>query len=204
MRPALVPTVLTALALAFVHAAPAGAQYGGGPSLVVNPVRVPIDGEFDAFGSSCPAGSTVTVTIDGASGVLADTTAADDSFYIVRDVPMPGGVIAGFDYDVRATCGGQSASFLITAVCNDGSDPVGGACPDGRTTGSGSGTTATVTPGGGIPRPGGGLSDGGADTILAITGASLIEQLVTASATLVAAGFFLVSITARRRDRTRV
>ncbi len=210
MRPALLLAALTALTAAVLTtAAPAAAQYGGGPNLVVDPVRVPIDGTFDGFGSSCAARSTVTVTIDGIPGVLASTVAAADTFYVVLDVRMPAGVVAGADYVVRATCGGRSATFLITAVCNDGSDPVNGGCPDGTSTGGGPGVTTTTLPGGATTTtPGGGPGGGpggspggggpgGPDPILAITGAGPVEQMVTVGTTLVAAGFFLMMVTAR-------
>jgi hypothetical protein len=188
-----------------VTVAPASAQYGGTPTLFVDPVQVEIDSTFDAVGFNCPGASEVTITIDGISGILGTTIAADDNSYAADGIDMPDGVVAGQEYDVRATCAGGSATFRITAVCNGGSLPVNGVCPDGRTVGGAdpnpSTTTTTTTAPGGTTGGSGGTS-GSDDTILAVTGASFVEQAVQIGATLVALGAILVLFTARRREPT--
>ncbi len=193
---------MTALVLASTTA-PAFAQYGGTPTLFVDPVQVEIDSTFDAVGFNCPGASEVTITIDGISGILGTTIAADDNSYAVDGIDMPDGVVAGQEYDVRATCAGGTATFRITAVCNGGSLPVNGSCPDGRTVGGAdpnpsSTTTTTTTPGGTTGGSGG--TTGSDDTILAVTGASFVEQAVQIGVTLVAVGAILVLFTSRRRE----
>lgn len=200
--------------------APAAAQYGGGVDLFVDPTRVEIDGTFDYFGSSCPGGSTVTITIDGIAGVLDTTTAFDDSSYAGSAVALPAGVVAGQDYTVRAQCGGGSDTAVVRAVCNGGDDPVDGSCPDGQTVGGQdpTATTTSTTPGsggsggtGGTPGSGGtgGTTggDGGSGTTsgtnpdLAVTGARFVEQIAQVGITLVALGGLFVLFATKRRER---
>ncbi|MEM7141900.1 MAG: hypothetical protein AAF548_12800 [Actinomycetota bacterium] len=204
-----------AIALAMVVVAlgvgPAGAQYGGGANLIVDPVEVPIDGTFDYLGDGCPAGSTVEITVDGFPAILDTTIANDDSTYVGFTVDMPDGVVAGTVYRVEANCGGVTNFANITAVCNDGSLPIDNACPDGQTVGGEdppptSSTTSTIPGQGGSGN--GGTSGGGDDgspgggdqPALAVTGASMVEQIATVGATLVAFGAILVLLTGRRRD----
>ncbi len=194
-----VAVACVALGMLIGLATPAAAQYGGAPPLIVDPVRVPVDGNFDAFGLNCPGASTVTITIDGFPGTLATGIAADDSAYTINNIAMPAGVIAGNDYVVVATCAGGSSNFTITAVCNNGDDPVNGSCTSGNTVGGGGSDPGP----GGSPEstvPGGSDNGSGNSSNLAVTGASSIEQFVTVGATLVAAGFVLVLLTGRRRE----
>lgn len=205
LRRSLVALLLAATVL--LNSSPASAQYGGGVDLFVDPTRVPIDGTFDYFGSSCPAGSTVTITIDGFPGILDSTVAFDDTSYAGRDVGMPPGVVAGQDYTVRASCGGNSDTAVIRAVCNDGTDPVDGTCPDGRTIGGQDPTSpTTTTPGsggdGGSGGTGGTGGSAGPGPGLAVTGASFVEQAVQIGITLIALGAILLLVTGRRRERT--
>ncbi len=194
--------------------APAGAQYGGGVNLFVDPTRVEVDGSFDYFGNGCAAGSTVTITIDGFPGVLATTIAFDDSSYAGSDVAMPDGVVAGQDYTVRASCGGNADTAVARAVCNGGTDPVDGTCPDGQTVGGQDPTaTTTTTPGNGGNGSGSNGSDGngsgsngsggtgGSNPDLAVTGASFAEQAAQLGVTLMAMGGFLVLFATKRRER---
>ena len=216
-----------AFVLLFVLAGPASAQYGGGGTQVfLDQVRVPVDQPFGVFGRDCPAGSTVEITIDGVPGVLATTTASDNGFYTASGIPLPDGLTAGSDYVVRATCGPNTATALMTLVCPSGDDPVGGSCEDGSdgivggvgptttttttTVPGGNGTTTTTTvPGGGGSTSGGGGGDsspgssgGGSGSDgdgLAFTGAAFSEMLVQIGVSLFALGFALV-IVARRRN----
>lgn len=199
--------------------APAGAQYGGGVDLFVDPTRVEIDGTFDYFGSSCPGGSTVTITIDGIAGVLDTTTAFDDSSYAGNVVALPDGVVAGQDYTVRAECGGGSDTAVVRAVCNGGEDPVDGACPDGQTVGGQdpTATTTSTTPGsggtggnsgtggtggtGGSGGSGGTGGTSGTDPDLAVTGARFVEQIAQIGITLIALGGLVVLFAGKRRER---
>ena len=194
-------------AAAILTSSPASAQYGGGVDLFVDPTRVPIDGAFDYFGSSCPAGSTVTVTVDGIPGVLDSTVAFGDTSFAGSDVSVPPGLVAGQDYTVRASCGGNSDTAVIRAVCNDGTDPVDGTCPDAKTVGGQDPTSSTTTtPGSG----GDGSSDGtggtggntGTNPGLAVTGASFVEQAAQIAVTLIALGGILLLVADRRRERT--
>lgn len=211
IRRSLIALVVAAATMA--SSPPAGAQYGGGVDLFVDPTRVEIDGTFDYFGSSCPSGSTVTITIDGIAGVLDTTTAFDDSSYAGADVAMPDGVVAGLDYTVRASCGGTSDTAVIRAICNGGTDPIDGRCPDGETVGGQdpTATTTTTTPGsGGSGGNGdsGGTDDSGTTTgtttgtnpDLAVTGASFAERAAQIGITLIALGAILVLVTTRRRE----
>lgn len=202
--------VLAVAALAMLLAAgPAGAQYSGGANLTVNPVLVEIDGLFGYLGTGCPSGSTVEITIDGFPDILDTVIAADDSSYSGSGINLPDGVVAGTDLRVEATCGSIVNFALITAVCNGGTMPVDGDCPDGQTVGGqdpNSGTTTTTTPTSstttpdqnGGSTPGGGVT-GGTNPDLAVTGASFAERAVQLGATLVAIGALVVLI-ARRRD----
>jgi hypothetical protein len=200
-RTALWGLLFGALALLAV-ASPAAAQYGGTPTLFVDPVLVEIDTTFDAVGFNCPAGSIVTITMDGIAGTLTTTTTADDSSYSSAGINMPEGIVAGEDYDVRASCAGDSATFTITAVCNGGAFPVDGSCPGGTTVGGenpdpSSTTTSTTTPGGGTTgQPGNPTGIGTTD--LAVTGASFAEQAAQIGITLVALGAILVLVATRR------
>ncbi|MEZ5243783.1 MAG: hypothetical protein R2707_01700 [Acidimicrobiales bacterium] len=219
--PATVRRLVVALFVAgaaILTASPASAQYGGAVDLFVDPTRVEIDGTFDYFGSNCPAGSTVSITIDGIPGVLATTIAFDDSSYAGTAVAMPSGVVAGQDYTVRASCAGNSDTAVIRAVCNGGTDPVDGACPDGQTVGGQDPTaTTTTTPGsggnggtggtGGDDATGGnGGSGGGAGSSpdLAVTGARFAEQAVRIGITLVAFGAIVLLAATTRRERATV
>ena len=208
-RRRLVAVVVAAVAL--FTAPPVAAQYGGGVDLFVDPTRVDIDGSFAYFGTNCPAGSTVTITVDGLPGVLDTTIALGDGSYSGAAVAMPDGVVAGQDYTVRGSCGGASDTAVIRAVCNGGTDPVAGACPDGQTVGGQDLTaTTTTTPGsgaggtdgsGGSTGAGGGAGDRGADADLAVTGASFAEQIAQIGITLVALGALVVLAAGRRRGR---
>ena len=116
-----------AFVMLFILAGPASAQYGGGGTQVfLDQVRVPVDQPFGVFGRDCPAGSTVEITIDGVPGILATTTASANGFYTASGIPLPDGLTAGTDYVVRATCGPNTATALMTLVCPSGDDPVGG------------------------------------------------------------------------------
>lgn len=202
LRRSLVALCLAAAAI--LTSSPASAQYGGGVDLFVDPTRVPIDGTFDYFGSSCPAGSTVTITIDAIPGLLDSTTAFDDTSFAGSDVTVPPGLVAGQDYTVRASCGGNSDTAVIRAVCNDGTDPVDGTCPDGKTIGGQDPTsTTTTTPGsGGDGGSGGTGGDAGTTPGLAVTGASFVEQAAQIAVTLIALGGILLLFADRRRERT--
>ena len=202
-------------------AGPAHAQYGdGGLDFFTDP-RVPIGETFSVFGSGCAAGQTVEISIDGIPGVVATTTASAAGNYAISDIDLPLGLVAGTDLDVRATCGADTATALMTLLCHDGELPVDGECEDGSdgivggvgpTT-----TTTTVAPdpgdggdttggegggtGGGSPTDGSDGSTGtdGSNPDLAITGASFTQVLVQVAVTLFAAGFLLV-LAARRRQ----
>jgi hypothetical protein len=213
-------TALLALGWLLV-AAPAAAQYGGGMTLLVDPVQVPIDAAFDAFGYACPGGTDVTMSIDGLPGPLATTTAAGDSSYLAPAIPMPDGVVAGDSYVVRADCAAITAVFVITAVCNDGALPVDGTCTDGRTVGGQDPGTTSVTIPGGSPTstpPGGAAGGPGGDPVtggdpaggnggtgggnpaLAFTGAGRAEQALRVGVSLLAIGGVLVLVARDRRD----
>lgn len=217
----LAPRLLAGLAIGFVASLPtvAGAQYGGGGSLAVDPVEVEIDGVFSYFGTQCAVASTVVITLDGFPDILDTTIALDDSSYSGVDVPLPAGVVAGTQYTVRATCGSDERVAVITAVCNGGTLPVAGECPDGQTVGGEDppGTTTSTTtslPGGsggsGGTTGGDGSGDGGSggtpgpDPDLAVTGASFAERIARIGATLVAIGGFVVLIARRGDDRRPV
>lgn len=205
--------------------APAHAQYGDdGIDFFTDP-RVPIGDTFSVFGSGCAAGSIVEITIDGIPGVIATTTASAAGNYSIADIDLPLGLVAGTEHDVRATCGSETATALMTLLCHDGELPVDGECDDGSDgiVGGVPPTTTTLAPDptqgddggttGGTPgdstgddTPNGssnGSSGGdGSSPALAITGASLTELLVQVAVTLFAAGFLLVLVARRRRPAT--
>lgn len=207
-------------------AGPAHAQYGdGGLDFFTDP-RVPIGDTFSVFGSGCAAGQTVEISIDGVPGVVATTTASAAGNYSASEIDLPLGLIAGAEVDVRATCGPDTATALMTLLCHDGDLPVDGECDDGSdgvvggvgpttttttvvpdpadggstTGGEGGGTTGGGTPTDGSDGSTGGDGSPGPD--LAITGASFTEILVQASVTLFAVGFLLILV-ARRRNQPR-
>ena len=117
---------------------------------------------------------------------------------------VPPGLVAGQDYTVRASCGGNSDTAVIRAVCNDGTDPVDGTCPDGRTVGGQDPTSPTTsTPGsGGDGSTGGTGGNTGTNPGLAVTGASFAEQAALIAVTLIALGGILLLVADRRRERT--
>jgi hypothetical protein len=191
-------------------AAPAAAQYGGGPNLFVDPVRIEVESQYDAFGNSCPAGSTVTLTIDGIAGIQGTTTTAANGIYLFDDLPAPPEFVPGTDYTYRAECAGGVATFVATAVCTGGHDPIAGSCDGGTNSvpGGSSTTTSSTLPGGSTttttPNGGGGLDGGGGpgtgSTDLAITGLSRFELSLQIGVTLVAAGLIFTLLARRRRE----
>ncbi len=199
--------------MVILGAGPAGAQYGGGIQVFVDPVRVPIDQTFDVFGRDCAPGSTVVISIDGVPGTIGTTTATAGGFFSIQDLPLPDGLSAGTDHDVRATCDAQTATAMITLVCPSGDDPVDGSCEDGSggIVGGPGPTTTTTTPGGAtttVPAGGGGTSgggtSGGGSGGLAVTGATFVEQIAQVGVTLFGAGVMLVMIARRRREEALV
>ena len=215
--PRLSAALAAIVAAATVFAAPAAAQYGGGGGTMtffVSPVRVPVDQTFTGFGTGCDDGDEVEISIDGVPGVLATTTAAPPGgTFSAPGIPVPDGLLAGDDHDVRATCeNGDTLTFTITLVCPSGDDPVDGSCEDGSDgIAGGTGpttttTTTTTTPddgsGGttGGSGPDGSDPDGGTDGSppLAFTGAAFTGWLLQASMTLVGFGVLIV-VAARRR-----
>jgi hypothetical protein len=196
--------LLTAAALTLGFTAPASAQYGGaGVSVFVSPARLPVDQTFDVFGQNCAAGATVEITIDGVAGVLATEVADAGGFYAVNDIVLPDGLLAGTDQTVRATCGPETGTAVLTLVCHSGDDPVDGSCEDGSAgvVGGPGPTTTTTVPGGGTSGSGTGSNTGSTDgQSLAITGASHAQFFVQLAVTLLGLGVFLVVITKRRRD----
>lgn len=217
---------LTLVVTAFVvlaSAGPAAGQYGGAVDVLVDPVRVEVDGTFEYIGTACPAASTVTITIDGVPGVVDTTVAADDSSFAGTGATLPDDAVPGQDLVVRASCGGESDTTVIRVVCNDGNDPVDGECPGGDVVGGGDPTT-TTTPGGGSTQDGGSQDDGsqdgstqdggtpgpgngssdqgdpGGDADLAVTGASFVERALRVGVTLVALGAIVVLLATTRRS----
>lgn len=206
------------VASAMAFAAPAAAQYGGGGSgdmtFFVSPVRVPVDQTFIGFGTGCDDGDEVQISIDGVPGVLATTIAGPPGGnFSVSDVPLPDGLMAGDDHEVRATCeNGDSLTFTITLVCPSGDDPVAGDCEDGSdgvVGGSGPTTTTTTTTTPGSGDGSGGTSGGsnpsngsdggtGGSPPLAFTGAAFTGWLLQGAMTLVGLGALIV-VAARRR-----
>ena len=214
---------IAAVVMVLGLAAPAHAQYGDdGIDFFTDP-RVPIGDTFSVFGSGCAAGSIVEITIDGMPGVIATTTASAAGNYSISGIDLPLGLVAGTEHDVRATCGPETATALMTLLCHDGELPVDGECDDGSdgiVGGVPPTTTTTVAPNPGSGDDGGttggtpgdstdddtpnGSSNGssggdGSSPALAITGASLTEILVQVAVTLFAAGFLLVLAARRRR-----
>ncbi len=196
--------LLAAAALTLGFAAPATAQYGGGGvSVFVSPARLPVDQTFDVFGQNCAAAATVEITIDGVPGVLATGVADSGGFYTVTDVVLPDGLLAGTDQTVRATCGPESGTAVLTLVCHNGDDPVDGSCDDGSggVVGGPGPTTTTTVPGGGTSGGETGSNTGSTGgPSLAITGATHAEFFVQVAVTLLGLGVFLVVVTKRRRD----
>ena len=192
-------------AVLFGGALPAAAQYGGGPNLFVDPVRIEAGSSFDAFGNSCPPGSTVTLTIGGIPRVLGTTTAQANGIYLFDDVAAPPEFVPGVDYVVRADCGGGTATFVVTAVCVGGHDPINGSCDGGL--GSVPSTSST-TPGGGTGGPGGtgggsgnpdGTGGGSSNPDLAFTGLSNLALSLQIGVSLIAAGL-VMTLLGRRRN----
>ena len=205
--PSTIRRVLVAVAVAaalMFTSSPVAAQYGSGVELIVVDTRVEIEGTFAYAGMNCPAGSTVTITIDGFPGVIATTVAFGDGSYAGTGATMPDGVVAGQDYTVRASCGGESDTAVVRAVCNGGTDPVNGRCPDGRIIGGQDGNpTTTTTRGSGSG--GGAVGDRtGSNPDLAVTGASFAEQIAQVGITLVSLGALVVLLAGRRRDHVAV
>ncbi len=178
--------LIAALFVLGVLATPAHAQYGGGPSVFVDPVRVPVGTSFSVFGQTCPASSTVTITIDTIPGVLGTATTDASGIFSVASIPAPAAFVPGTVYTVRATCVGLTATTILDAVCSDGTDPINGVC-------AGPGASTTTISGG---TPAGGT---GTNTI-AFTGAGRAVQLLQVGASLVGLGTFLMLLTKRRRD----
>lgn len=213
-RPGRLATAFRALLIAstlLAVVAPAAAQYGGGPNLFVDPVRIEVESRYDAFGNSCPAGSTVTLTIDGIAGVQGTTTTAANSIYLFDDLPAPPEFVPGTDYTYRAECAGGVATFVATAVCIGGNDPIDGSCGGGTnsvpsststttTTPGGSTASTTTTAGGGGGLDGGGPGPGTGSTDLAITGLSRFELSLQIGVSLVAAGLIVTLVARRRRE----
>jgi len=181
--------LIAALIVLSALASPAHAQYGGGPSVFVDPVRVPVGTSFSVFGQTCPASSTVTITIDTIPGILGTATTDPAGIFSVASIPAPASFIPGTVYTVRATCVGLTATTILDAVCADGTDPVDGSCGV-----PGASTTTTIA--GGTPAGGTGT---GTNTI-AFTGAGRAIQLLQVGASLVGVGTFLLLFTRRRRE----
>jgi len=190
--------IIAALLVLGALASPAHAQYGGGPSVFVDPVRVPVGTAFSVFGQTCPPSSTVSITIDGIPGVAGTATTDASGIFSVASIPSPASFAAGTIYTVRATCLGLTATTILNAVCADGTDPVGGVCaPPG---------SPTTVAGGGSGTPAGGSGTGtgvgtgtGTDTI-AFTGAGRATQLLQLGATMVGLGMFMLLILRRRQQ----
>ena len=200
--------VVTAVLLG--AALPAAAQYGGGPNLFVDPVRIEVGSSFDAFGNSCPPGSTVTLTIDGIPRILGTSTAQANGIYLFDDVPAPPEFVPGVEYVVRADCGGGTATFVVAAVCVGGQDPINGSCDGGL--GSIPTTTSTI-PGGGPGGPGGpgdpgdpgdgsatpdGTGGSSSSPGLAFTGLSQLTLTLQIGVSLIAAGVVFALLGRRR------
>jgi len=189
--------IIAALLVLGALASPAHAQYGGGPSVFVDPVRVPVGTAFSVFGQTCPPSSTVSITIDGIPGVAGTATTDTSGIFTVASIPAPSSFVAGTTYTIRATCLGLSATTILNAVCADGTDPVGGVCvPPGSPTttiaGGGSGTPAGGT--------GTGVGTGTGTNTIAFTGAGRATQLLQLGATMVGLGMFMLLILRRRQQ----
>ena len=144
VRPRL-PRISAALAVVVVAfatalAAPAGAQYGGGGGTMtffVSPVRVPVDQTFTGFGTGCVDGDEVEISIEGVPGVLATTTAGPpDGTFSAADIPLPDGLLAGSDHDVRDLVSGDVVSQTVneTLVAEGAAHESGHGCGRGRET----------------------------------------------------------------------
>jgi len=188
--------LIAALLVLGALASPAHAQYGGGPSVFVDPVRVPIGTSFSVFGQTCPPSSTVTITIDTIPGVAGTATTGATGIFSVASIPAPASFVPGTVYTIRATCLGLTATTILNAVCADGTDPVDGTCVV-----AGPSPTTTIT-GGDSGTPAGGTGVGiGTDTI-AFTGAGRVTQLLQVSATMVGLGMFMLLVLRRRQQPT--
>jgi len=191
--------LIAALLVLGALASPAHAQYGGGPSVFVDPVRVPVGTSFSVFGQTCPPSSTVSITIDSIPGVAGTATTDSSGIFSVASIPAPASFVAGSVYTVRATCLGLTATTILDAVCADGTDPVGGVC---LTSGS---PTTTITGGGsGTPAGGTGFGTGTGTGTIAFTGAGRATQLLQLGATLVGFGMFMLLILRRRQQPATV
>ncbi len=174
---------------------PASAQYGGGGiEVFADPVRVPIDQTFNVFVRGCAPFSTVVITIDGVDAILATGPASSGGFFAVDDLPLPAGLVAGTDQDVRGTCGTETDTALITLVCPSGDDPVDGSCVDGSAGIVGGPGPTTTLP------AGSGTSTGGPTGGLAITGATFVQWALQFGVTVIGLGMMLLVVARRRRD----
>jgi len=186
--------LIAALLVLGALASPAHAQYGGGPSVFVDPVRVPIGTSFSVFGQTCPPSSTVTITIDTIPGVAGTATTDATGIFSVASIPAPASFVPGTVYTIRATCLGLTATTILNAVCADGTDPLNGACVV-----AGSSPTTTIT-GGGSGTPAGGTGVGIGTNTIAFTGAGRVTQLLQLSATMVGLGMFMLLVLRRRQQ----
>ena len=189
--------LIAALLVLAALASPAHAQYGGGPSVFVDPVRVPVGTAFSVFGQTCPASSAVSISIDGIPGEVGTATTDASGIFSVASIPAPASFVAGTTYTIRATCLGLTATTILNAVCADGTDPIGGSCPA-------PGSPTTTIPGGGSGTPAGEVGTGGgtgtATDTIAFTGAGRATQLLQVGATLVGLGMFLLLVVRRRQQ----
>ncbi|NNE73311.1 MAG: hypothetical protein HKN26_06590 [Acidimicrobiales bacterium] len=92
---------LVALGALLASAAPAGAQYGGTPALVVNPPVILPGGEINAIGSGCGAGETVIGRVEVVDIALGSIVADSNGDFVLADTPVdaPPGI-----YPVTFTC----------------------------------------------------------------------------------------------------
>ena len=112
IRRLLVVTALLVGLFVFPAPTPASAQYTGLQcAFVLTPIEVAPGETVTVLGFGAPAGSVVTVTIDGI-GVVGTGTAASDgqgSFSITFTAPQ----VAG-EFNVSLTCGDSNLSNLLT------------------------------------------------------------------------------------------
>ena len=112
---ALIGLAIATAALGVV--APAGAQYAGNELvLIVTPITPPEGGTISGIGTGCPAGSTVTITLEGVAGILATVTASADTSYSFTNAQLPSGLTVGGDYHVVASCAGEIETAMITIL----------------------------------------------------------------------------------------